>query len=87
MINFSEEDVYNYILEILSKNSPLPIQDKKEILKFRYLDAGQIDSLNLIRFIMSIEEKFNIHMSNEDTDSDEFRYVKGLINLILKKIH
>ena len=57
-----------------------------EILNYRYLDAGHIDSFGLIQFIIAIEEEFNIKLEPKDTESDEFRYVGGLIKLIEAKL-
>ena len=54
-------------------------------MSMRYLDMGLIDSFALINFILELEEAFDIELSPEDTQSDEFRYLGGLINLIDKK--
>ena len=61
------------------------IEAEKEKLKYRYLDAGHIDSLAIINFMIELEEKFNISLSPEDTQSDEFRYIEGLVKIIENK--
>ena len=51
-----EIQIYNFIISQLTKNSDLPAMNDKEIMKLRYLDIGQIDSMELIRFIFNIEK-------------------------------
>jgi len=75
-----KEFLYNYLNEIK------PIQmGEEEFLKYRYLD-NHLDSFGIIQFIMAIEEEFNIKLNPEDTESEEFRTIKGLINIINKKL-
>jgi len=77
-------DVYNFIVSLLLRKAPLP--EGINIIAYRYLDAGHIDSLALIKFIFEIEEQFNIELTPDETNSDEFRSVGGLVDLVLKKI-
>ena len=75
--------IQKIILAYLQKHGKVP---KKNLLDFRYLDEGIIDSLNLIKFIFYLEKKFEIKIKAKDSESDQFRYIGGLIHLILKKI-
>lgn len=75
--------IQNVITSYLQKYGNLP---KDNLLNFRYLDHGIIDSLNLIKFIFFLEKKFKIKIKSKDSESDEFRYIGGLIKLIFKKI-
>jgi acyl carrier protein len=75
--------IQNVITIYLQKYGNLP---KDNLLNFRYLDHGIIDSLNLIKFIFFLEKKFKIKIKSKDSESDEFRYIGGLIKLIFKKI-
>lgn len=77
--------IFNFIKDYLETIKPLNMNDD-EILNYRYLDAGHIDSFGLIQFIIAIEEEFNIKLEPKDTESDEFRYVGGLIKLIEAKL-
>jgi acyl carrier protein len=76
--------IQNEIINYLKKHGKLP---KNDISNFRYLDHGIIDSLNLIKFIIFLEKKFKIKLKAIETESDEFRYIIGLVKLILKKIN
>ena len=75
--------IQNEVTTYLKKCGNLP---KKNLLNFRYLDQGIIDSLNLIKFIFFLEKKFKIKIKTKDSESDQFRYIGGLAKLIFKKI-
>jgi acyl carrier protein len=80
--------IKEFIVALLTKKAALPgaINTESALEAFRYLDYGQIDSLGLVKFIYEIEERFNIELSAEDTQSDQFRSVAGLIDLVTAKI-
>lgn len=78
--------VENFIFSLLEKKGTIAGSCREEQMKFRYLDSGLIDSFALTTFIMDIEDKFGITLTPEDTQSDQFRYVGGLIELISEKI-
>ena len=59
--------------------------DDEQFLNYNYL-GGHIDSFGIIHFIMAIEEEFNIQLLPEDTESEEFRTISGLIKIIENKI-
>jgi len=72
--------LWNYLNEI----KPLNLNEE-EFLKYRYLD-NHLDSFGIIQFIMAIENEFNITLEAEDTESEEFRTIEGLINIINEKL-
>lgn len=74
------------MVNYLNSISPIPYQDKKSILQYRYLDVGHIDSFGIINFILTIEDEFGISLTPEDTESDEFRSIEGLIKIITKRL-
>ena len=39
-----------------------------------------------MNLIVNIEQEFNIRIEAEDTESDEFRYIEGLVEMIEKKL-
>ena len=74
------------IITILERHGEISTPTEHEKNKYRYLDEGHIDSISIINFIIEIEEKFQILLLPEDTQSDEFRYIEGLSTLIENKI-
>jgi len=78
-------EIYDEIVSLLEKRGPVQGNSDQEICNYRYLDAGHVDSLNIMQFILEIEESFDISLSAEDTQSDEFRTVGGVITLVERK--
>lgn len=78
------EKIKKNVLDILNKRKKIK---KKENLKtYYYLDNGHIDSFEAISFIIELEKKFNIKLTNKEIVSRNFRNVVGLISIIQKKI-
>ncbi len=75
------------IFSILERKGGVPGASIDEKLAYRFLDKGHIDSLGIMGFIMEIEEIFDIELSPEDTQSEEFRCIGGLVNLINQKLN
>ncbi|SFO98311.1 acyl carrier protein [Hydrogenimonas thermophila] len=69
----------NYLNEI----KPIEMDDNT-FLKYRYLD-NHLDSFAIIQFIMAIEDEFGISLLPEDTESEEFRTIEGVIKIIETK--
>ena len=86
MREIKEADIHNFLINLLEEQGPIPKKGKKNILEYRYLDSAHIDSFGILNFINTIENKFNIKLSEKDTNSDKFRYIKGLTKIIKKKI-
>lgn len=76
------EDIINSLTEILEKNAPLDQSTRSAIVDYRFLESAHIDSFSLMGFIIDIEDTFNIQLTPEDTQSEEFRTVGGIADLI-----
>ena len=83
----NKNDIHNFLVNLLEEKGPIPKKFKKNVREYRYLDNAHIDSLGILGFINKIESKFKIKLSEKDTNSDEFRYVKGLVKIIENKIN
>lgn len=75
--------VIDFLRNYLNEIKPIKMDDN-EFLKYRYLD-NHLDSFGIIQFIMAIEDEFNITLLPEDTESEEFRTIEGLIKIIESK--
>ena len=71
-----------FILEKVSKKK----LDKNKIKKMNYFDEGLIDSLNLIKFIFLLEEKFKINFNKKEISSSNFKKIDKLTRIIKKKV-
>ena len=55
--------------------------------QYRFLDEGHIDSMGLTQFIFEIENEYDFEFSPEESQSDEFRYIGGIVGLISNKLN
>ena len=79
------ERVVDFIRDRLDSSAINQLNDD-ELMGCRYLDLGYIDSFQIIHFIMDIEREFGIVMEALDTESDKFRHIGGLIEIIESKL-
>jgi acyl carrier protein len=77
VLNFFKEK--GVLAEEWDENNPA-------IEKIRYLEAGWLDSFDLIDFIMYLESEFNIEFSPEELHTDRFRSIGGVVDTILEKL-
>ena len=77
----SADETQKLILELVAKQLNLKAETIKPDLSFaKDLKA---DSLDIVELVMSIEEKFNIHILDED--AAKLQTVKALANYIERK--
>ena len=60
--------------------------DKTKIEKFDYLSSNTLDSLELLKFHMSLEKKFKVRFSALDLTSKKIKTIGGISEIILKKL-
>jgi D-alanine--poly(phosphoribitol) ligase subunit 2 len=76
------KEIFSFIISLLEKHGPIPAETDDERMAYRFLEVAHIDSFGLNEFILEIEDQFNIVLSPEDNQSEEFRSVGGLVQLI-----
>ena len=76
--------VIDFLKEYLDEIEPIEMKEEL-FLQYRYLD-NHLDSFGIIQFIMAIEEEFGISLTPQDTESEEFRTIEGLVNIIESKL-
>lgn len=73
-----EEVIRRYVTEnIMYSSDGFPYADNVS-----FLDAGIIDSMNVMEIVMFIEENFDIQVKDEDITPDHFDSVRGLADYI-----
>lgn len=78
-------EVHAFVLDYLGANKPIPGANPEEKLGYDYLDAGHIDSFEIMQMILSMEERFAIRFSEEDLQSEEIRTIGGLAGIIERR--
>ena len=75
------------IIKIIEKKRKIQLNSFNEKLNFKFLDKGHIDSINIINFILDIEENFKVKLTALDTQSNNFRTPLGISKILKKKIN
>lgn len=78
------EEIRNYIVDYLEREYSLP-QDV-DFDTFDFVKEGYVDSMGMVQFIVLIEDEFGIAFTDEELESDEFRTVNGLAELVNSKV-
>jgi acyl carrier protein len=78
-----QTEIRPFVRALLSKKAPLPngFDDESD-----FIDAGIVDSIGVIKFVLEVESRFRIEISDADIESGEFRTVRGLVGLIERRI-
>lgn len=71
----------NEIIKIISDQAGLPIEDLTPSTKLD--DTNGMDSLDKVEIVMSIEQKFNIEISDEQ--SDKLKTIKDVVDFVREK--
>ena len=82
----NKKKVTTIIVSKLNKINKIDKINLKKIDDFDFISFGHIDSIEILKFIFEIENKFKISFKPADTVSRNFKTVKGLRSLILKKL-
>ncbi len=62
-----------------------PIHDLDGVQELDYMQAGYVDSLGFMKFLLFVEDRFDVEFDDEEIGSDAFRTLGGLVGLIKNK--
>ncbi len=62
-----------------------PIHDLDAVQELDYMQAGYVDSLGFMKFLLYVEEQFGVEFEDDEIASGAFRTISGLVGLIEKK--
>jgi len=77
--------IISELLKILNKIRPIN-KNRKTINEFNFVDSGHLDSLEIIRFNMSVEKRFKIQFKFNTLLLKKYNTLAGLATIIKKKI-
>jgi acyl carrier protein len=60
--------------------------DNNRLESVSFLAEGWIDSFGLMDFILFLEDTFDISLTPEDLQSERFRIIRGVKEIILEKL-
>lgn len=78
-----EMHVDSFVMHLLERKGRLPVDfdDQSD-----FIAAGIIDSIGIIKFVLEIEQKFDVEISDQDIASEHFRTIRGVSNLVQRKL-
>lgn len=79
-------EVTKKVVALIESYGPLPKECQDNLLDYRYLEAGHIDSFAIESLIIQIEDAFNISLPPEDLQSDNFRTPGGIVTIVLNQL-
>lgn len=81
------DNIAQKVIKIIRKLS-LQVKelDDAQLLAIDYLDKALIDSLQIIEMITQLEEDFKIKFLPEQLESDKFRTLKGVSEIIEERL-
>ncbi len=79
-----QNSIRSFVVELLEKKSSLP-KDFNDTSDF--IQTGIVDSMGIIKFILELESRFDIEITETDIESDEFRTVQGIVAMISRKVN
>lgn len=74
------DSVREFVLGLVQAKAQLP--EAVDIDTFDYVASGFIDSVGLVKFVLTIEASYDIEILEADILSEQFRTVGGLVALI-----
>lgn len=79
-----DNPVLQFIVALVAKKGRLP--EGADLPAFNFVDSGHIDSLAIIKFVLDIEMRFDIALSEEDMLDPRFRTIGGLAAIVESKL-
>lgn len=74
------------IIDILSKITEEKVKKEEINKQTNIIDDIGLDSLQMINFILMLEDDFNIEIDFEEIDYDMLLSVQGIVDFITKKL-
>lgn len=77
------EEIRQFIIKYISKKGKLP--KDINIDEFNYIDTGYVDSMGILKFVVDLEQEFDVQISDDDIMLPEFKTIGGLVKIIEEK--
>ncbi len=81
----NNREIQSVVLTLLNKRHSL--DDISNIENLNFFEQGIIDSISLIKFVIELEDEFDIDIDSADIALKDFKTVNGLAVIISSKIN
>ncbi|MBN2451168.1 MAG: hypothetical protein JXR77_12310 [Lentisphaeria bacterium] len=78
------DPIRSYLIRKISRHAPLP--KGVDLDTFDYVASGHVDSIAIMKFVVDLEVRFDIEITEEDMVLPGFRTIGGLVAILHRKI-
>ena len=82
----NKKKITDYLVKKINKVRPIEKSFFKNIDKFNFISTGHIDSIEILKFNLEIEDKFQISIKPNETLTKNYGTIRGLRSMIIKKL-
>lgn len=75
--------IKNFILNYIQREYAL--SENIDPDTFNYIKTGYVDSIGLVQFIVTLEEEFNVEITDEELADERYQILGEMIKLIESK--
>ncbi len=80
----SRDEIRDFVIKEMQKKYTL--KDDLDIDSLNYVEGGYVDSIELLQFLVEIEDHFGFEFSDDELVDPSIHVVSGLIDIIGKKM-
>ena len=81
-----QEKILKKLIILINQIRPIEKSLKKKLDKFNYIDNGHLDSMEIIKFNLSVESKFKIKIKPHETIKKKNQTLRGLASIMFKQL-
>ena len=82
----NNKEILVKLIKIINSIRPIKNIAKDKISEFNLIDSGHLDSMEIIKLNISIEQRFKIKINFKDKNLKKFKTVKGICSVISKSL-
>jgi len=79
-----KKEIETYVVALMQKKYTLKKVD--DLYSFNYVESGYVDSIELLQFLVEIEDHFDFEFDDDELSSNSIHTVGGLIEIICSKL-
>jgi acyl carrier protein len=77
-------EVRQFVLDYLARKAPLPVA--RDLGGIEYFKEGYLDSMGLVKFLVEVDRRFGVELTEDDLLRPEVTTVDGLCRVIEGRI-
>ena len=77
------DEIKQFVMQSIRKRGTIPKGVSWNT--FNYFDSGVVDSMEIIKFVLELESRFDVEILESDMESEPFRTIGGLVAMIHAK--